>query len=45
MVHFLIVFGVVASLFFGLACMSIHIHSKSHHQHGGTLPIRRWLVN
>src|SRR6058998_2124684 len=45
MVHFLIVLGLVASLFFGLACMSIHIHSKWHHQHGVTLPIRRWLVN
>src|SRR5262249_45980612 len=45
MVHFLIVLGLVASIFFGLACMSIHFHSKWHHQHGGTLPIRRWLVN
>ena len=45
MVYFLIVLGLVASLFFGLACMSIHIHSKWHHQHGSTLPIRRWLVN
>ncbi len=45
MVYFLLVFGFVASLFFGLACMSIHINSKWHHQHGSTLPIRRWLVN
>src|SRR5215472_8394403 len=29
MVHFLIVFDLVTSLFLGLACMSIHIHSKS----------------
>ena len=45
MVYFLIVIGFVVSLFFGLACMSIHIHPKWHHQHGSTLPIRRWLVN
>jgi hypothetical protein len=45
MVYFLIVLGLMASLFFGLACMSMHIHSKWHHQHGSTLPIRRWLVN
>ena len=45
MVYFMIALGFVVSLFFGLASMSIHIYPKWHHQHGSTLPIRRWLVN